>query len=411
MIPAAPRRGRGAIAAAAVLCLATAVVAVGAIGAARSAPSDEKAAVDRRLESAQDRLRQARDRESVLTGEVQGYTDRIRALEARLAPLRARSERLDAELASLRARLDELTAQLATERRRLADAEADLAQRRLVLGRRLREIYVREDPDPILVLLESGSISAALDTADVLQSITDRDGNIAQAVQHRVDEVRRARDRIASVRAEVSSSEQRAEVAASAAEAAKAGLETRQAGVRKLLTGRRALLANVKGDREDIEAEAEGLAGRSQKLAERIRAAQGLPPAPSGTVAVGAPSAAGLVWPVNGTITSGFGMRWGRMHEGIDIAGAGGTAIAAAAAGTVIVAGWVGGYGNMVVIDHGGGISTGYGHMSSLAVSVGQTVGQGTVVGGMGTTGHSTGVHLHFEVRVNGTAVNPLGYL
>ena len=156
MIPAAPRRGRGAIAAAAVLCLATAVVAVGAIGAARSAPSDEKAAVDRRLESAQDRLRQARDRESVLTGEVQGYTDRIRALEARLAPLRARSERLDAELASLRARLDELTAQLATERRRLADAEADLAQRRLVLGRRLREIYVREDPDPILVLLESG---------------------------------------------------------------------------------------------------------------------------------------------------------------------------------------------------------------------------------------------------------------
>ena len=307
MIPAAPRRGRGAIAAAAVLCLATAVVAVGAIGAARSAPSDEKAAVDRRLESAQDRLRQARDRESVLTGEVQGYTDRIRALEARLAPLRARSERLDAELASLRARLDELTAQLATERRRLADAEADLAQRRLVLGRRLREIY--------------------------------------------------------------------------------------------------------EGDREDIEAEAEGLAGRSQKLAERIRAAQGLPPAPSGTVAVGAPSAAGLVWPVNGTITSGFGMRWGRMHEGIDIAGSSGTAIAAAAAGTVIVAGWVGGYGNMVVIDHGGGISTGYGHMSSLAVSVGQTVGQGTVVGGMGTTGHSTGVHLHFEVRVNGTAVNPLGYL
>ena len=226
-----------------------------------------------------------------------------------------------------------------------------------------------------------------------------------------MDEVRRARDRIASMRAEVSSSEQRAEVAASAAEAAKAGLETRQAGVRKLLTGRRALLANVKGDREDIEAEAEGLAGRSQKLAERIRAAQGLPPAPSGTVAVGAPSAAGLVWPVNGTITSGFGMRWGRMHEGIDIAGAGGTAIAAAAAGTVIVAGWVGGYGNMVVIDHGGGISTGYGHMSSLAVSVGQAVGQGTVVGGMGTTGHSTGVHLHFEVRVNGTAVNPLGYL
>jgi murein DD-endopeptidase MepM/ murein hydrolase activator NlpD len=411
VIPAAPRRGRGAIAAAVVLALAAGVVALGVVGAARSAPSDEKAAVDRRLARAQDRLRQARDRESVLTGEVQGYTDRIRVLEARLAPLRARSERLDAELASLRARLDELNVQLAAERRRLAEAEADLARRRLVLGRRLREIYVREDPDPILVLLESGSISAAIDTTELLQSITHRDGNAAQAVERRVGEVRRARDHVEAVRAEVSSSEQRAEVAASAAREARAGLETRQAGVSKLLSGRQALLAGVKGDRRNIEAEAEGLASRSQKLADRIRAAQGLPPGPSGSVAVGAPSAAGLVWPVNGPITSGFGMRWGRMHEGIDIAGSSGTPIAAAAAGTVIVAGWVSGYGNMVVIDHGGGISTGYGHLSSLAVSVGQSVGQGTVVGGMGTTGHSTGVHLHFEVRVNGTAVNPLGYL
>ena len=228
------------------LALAAAVVALGVGGAARSAPSDEKAAVDRRLARAQDRLRQARDRESVLTGEVQGYTDRIRVLEARLAPLRARSERLDGELASLRARLDELNLRLAAERRRLAEAEADLARRRLVLGRRLREIYVREDPDPILVLLESGSISAAIDTAELLQSITDRDGNVAEAVQRRVGEVRRARDRIEAVRAEVSSSEQRTEVAASAAREARTGLETRQAGVSKLLSGRQALLAGVR---------------------------------------------------------------------------------------------------------------------------------------------------------------------
>jgi murein DD-endopeptidase MepM/ murein hydrolase activator NlpD len=104
-------------------------------------------------------------------------------------------------------------------------------------------------------------------------------------------------------------------------------------------------------------------------------------------------------------------MRWGRMHEGIDIAGSSGTPIAAAASGTVIVAGWSGGYGNLVVIDHGNGISTAYGHNSSLAVSVGQTVGQGAIIAGMGTTGHSTGVHCHFEVRVNGAAVDPLGYL
>ena len=99
------------------------------------------------------------------------------------------------------------------------------------------------------------------------------------------------------------------------------------------------------------------------------------------------------------------------MHQGIDIGGASGSPITAAAAGTVIAAGWSGGYGNLVVVDHGGGISTAYAHNSSVAVSVGQSVGQGTVLAGMGTTGNSTGVHSHFEVRVNGTAVDPLGFL
>jgi murein DD-endopeptidase MepM/ murein hydrolase activator NlpD len=99
------------------------------------------------------------------------------------------------------------------------------------------------------------------------------------------------------------------------------------------------------------------------------------------------------------------------MHEGLDIAGSSGTPIAAAAGGTVISAGWSGGYGNLVVVDHGNGLSTAYGHMSSIAVSSGQSVAQGTVLGGMGTTGNSTGVHLHFEVRVNGSPTDPLGYL
>jgi murein DD-endopeptidase MepM/ murein hydrolase activator NlpD len=99
------------------------------------------------------------------------------------------------------------------------------------------------------------------------------------------------------------------------------------------------------------------------------------------------------------------------MHEGIDVAGSSGTPIAAAAGGTVILAGPQGGYGNLVVVDHGGGLSTAYAHLSSISVGVGQAVGQGAVVGGMGTTGHSTGVHLHFEVRVNGAAVDPMGYL
>ncbi len=99
------------------------------------------------------------------------------------------------------------------------------------------------------------------------------------------------------------------------------------------------------------------------------------------------------------------------MHEGIDIAGGAGSPIVASAAGTVIVAGWSGGYGNLVVIDHGNGMSNAYAHNSSIAVSVGQRVDQGAVIAGMGTTGNSTGVHSHFEIRVNGAAVDPMGYL
>ena len=122
------------------------------------------------------------------------------------------------------------------------------------------------------------------------------------------------------------------------------------------------------------------------------------------------PSASGLIWPVSGPVVSGFGMRWGRMHNGLDIAVGYGTPIAASAGGNVIFAGWMGGYGNFVIVDHGGGLSTAYAHMSSIGVG-GGGVSQGQVLGYVGCTGHCFGPHLHFEVRVNGSAVDPLGYL
>lgn len=395
---------------AALLMVLTASV-VGVPATTDAAPADQQAEVDRRLERAQQRAQRARGREGVLTGEVEAYTRRIRALDARLAPLRARSARLEATLAEVTARLQRVTARLAAERRRLAAAEAALARRQELLSRRLVELYVRGEPDPILILVGSGSLSEALETTDLIETIADRDGDLAASVSDYADQTRRSRDAIAEVRAEVAVSEERAREAAGEARRARAGLERRETGLRTLLAGRRALLDDVRGDRREVEAEARDLQARSARLAATIRAAQGLPAAPGGSVSTGPPSSAGLVWPVSGTITSGFGPRWGRMHEGIDIAGASGTPIAAAASGTVIVAGWSGGYGNLVVIDHGNGISTAYGHNSSLAVSVGQSVGQGTVIAGMGTTGHSTGVHCHFEVRVDGSAVNPLDYL
>jgi murein DD-endopeptidase MepM/ murein hydrolase activator NlpD len=118
-----------------------------------------------------------------------------------------------------------------------------------------------------------------------------------------------------------------------------------------------------------------------------------------------------VAWPLNGPVTSGFGMRWGRLHAGVDISVGIGTPVHAAAAGRVALAGWTGGYGNYTCIQHSGAMSTCYAHQSSIGVSVGSSVSQGQVIGSSGNTGNSTGPHLHFEVRINGSPVDPLGYL
>lgn len=120
-----------------------------------------------------------------------------------------------------------------------------------------------------------------------------------------------------------------------------------------------------------------------------------------------------LIRPVSGTVTSRFGARWGRSHKGLDIGASKGTPIKAAAAGTVVTSsyGYNGGYGNYIVISHGNGIQTAYGHCSSLSVKVGQKVSQGQVIGAVGNTGNSFGNHLHLEIRVNGVAQNPQNYL
>jgi murein DD-endopeptidase MepM/ murein hydrolase activator NlpD len=121
--------------------------------------------------------------------------------------------------------------------------------------------------------------------------------------------------------------------------------------------------------------------------------------------------ARGFVWPARGTLRSRFGWRWRRHHDGIDIAAAHGTPIYAAKAGRVIFAGWYYGYGRTVILDHGNGVTTLYGHASRLVVRVGDHVDAGQLIAHVGSTGYSTGPHLHFEIRVNGRPLNPLKYL
>ncbi len=386
------------------------VLLVGVLAVPRSAAQGN---TNDQLEQAQARLQDARDRERVLTADVEAYGQRIQAVESRLISQRERSEALARDLADLRVRLAGLTRDLAAERGRLAAARSALARRQVLLARRLRELYVRGEPDPILLLVESGSLSSALETADLIEGIADRDAGLADAVSTFADETRVRVARIADIRAEVVSSEARAEDAAEQALAAKSELERERAGLTELLEERRTLLSGVQGDRQELEIETRGLQARSARLAAAIRGAQEpTPAAPAPAPAQPAPAGgSGFIWPAQGTLTSQYGPRWGRMHEGIDIAGATGNPIVAARAGTVILAGWSGGYGNLVVVDHGAGISTAYAHNASVSVSVGQSVSQGSVLAGMGTTGNSTGVHSHFEIRINGAAVDPLSYL
>ena len=117
------------------------------------------------------------------------------------------------------------------------------------------------------------------------------------------------------------------------------------------------------------------------------------------------------MWPCNASVVSPFGWRWGRMHEGVDIACGTGTPLVASAGGVVTYASEMSGYGQMVLIQHAGGVVTGYAHQSQIATSVGATVQQGQVIGYVGCTGHCYGPHVHYETRVNGAAQDPMQYL
>jgi murein DD-endopeptidase MepM/ murein hydrolase activator NlpD len=165
-------------------------------------------------------------------------------------------------------------------------------------------------------------------------------------------------------------------------------------------------LDDLNGDLAEAHDHEHDLAAKADGLRRRIIAAQ----AQRSVTSLGT-SSQGFIWPLNGPVTSGYGYRWGRLHAGIDISGYTGQPIVSAKSGVVIEAGSMGGYGNATIIDHGGGIATLYGHQTSISVGVGERVSQGEIIGTVGSTGYSTGPHLHFEVRVNGSPQNPMNYL
>ena len=384
------------------------VLLVAAPASGHDGIAKRKAEVDQKIGTLQERIDAARAQEGVLTSQIEVVTSKIHALEDDVSSASARLDELESVLALHQRRLDRLNALYEVQTHKLVFLQRQHKAATARLNKRVVEIYTSDPTSALTVVLEAASFSDLLDQLEFLNDIGTQDERIASEVanaklqmQETRNETRRTRSQVAATTKAVAdrTAEQRA-------------VRDRLAwSQRQLATARRdkrATLADVREDKQEALDHMSELLAQSATLAARIRSAQGSVVVPGPT---GPASAAGLVWPVHGVFTSGFGWRWGRMHEGIDLAVPTGTPVVAAASGTVVVAGWLGGYGNLVVIDHGNGIATAYGHNTSVTVSYGQSVAQGQLVAYSGSTGHSTGPHVHFEVRVNGTPVDPLGYL
>jgi murein DD-endopeptidase MepM/ murein hydrolase activator NlpD len=367
----------------------------------------KKASVDARIAALQARIDASKGQEGVLSSQLSEVATELQDAQAAVETAQASVDSLEAELTSARAQLDRLSEQLAAQTARLARLQAEYVRVVGILEARVRTAYMDEPPDMLSFLVSASSFDDLVDNVDFLDRIGRQDQRVAA-------DVARARRNAAAERAATIQTRRLQAAAVSVigarADAARAARDRLAADRDRLVTVesiKQSALADTRETRAEYVGEVESLAAESAALADRIRAAQ----AGAGSTGTGQPSAAGFVWPCEGVVVSGFGVRWGRMHEGIDIACAYGAPVHAAAAGTVIYAGWMQGYGNLVVLDHGNGISTAYAHASAILVSIGQTVGQGDEVSLVGATGHATGPHLHFEVRVNGVAVDPLSYL
>ena len=388
-----------------------AFAAIGALLLAAPAAGDvysHKHSVDARISVLQTRVAAAQQRAERLVSEIDSVNARIYGLEARVGDVNSRLAALESDLALHRRKLDRLTElfRIQTRRYSLLRGQYALAVERL--NARLVQVYEHGDVSSLDVVLEARSLSDLIDRLEYVRQLASADDRIATSVGRARDSAREARAKTRKLRGVVAA-ETRAVQART--EQVRAVRDELLASRRELVSARstkRVNLADVRASERQAVAESQALERVSAALGAQIRAAQA---ASSYSPPSSAPSASGFIWPVNGPVVSPFGMRWGRMHTGIDIGVSYGTPIHAAASGQVIYAGWMEGYGNLVFIDHGRGISTGYAHQSGIAVSNGQSVTQGQVIGYVGCTGHCFGPHLHFEVRVNGTPVDPLGYL
>jgi murein DD-endopeptidase MepM/ murein hydrolase activator NlpD len=355
-----------------------------------------------RIDEKKDQIQRHKAKEGVLSTTIERFNTRIDAVQGEISATERQLARVQDSLDRQKAKLLAVRDKLEEARDRLERLRSELDTSRRVLAARLVEIYKADSPDALTVILSADGFGDLLERAEFLDRISDQDREIT-------DRVRVLRDKAKDQTVQLADLEEQEQLAAERILSERnqiAAVEQQLEGARDQLASARAdragALAQVRGSRVELEGDLKALE------AEQVRVHAAIQGASVGSFKQGTGQ---LGWPVNGPVVSPFGMRWGRLHAGIDIAVPSGTPIHAADGGRVILMGWVGGYGNYTCIQHTGSLSTCYAHQSSFAISNGASVSRGQVIGSVGCTGHCFGDHLHFETRLNGSPVDPMGYL
>ncbi|MBE3519472.1 MAG: peptidoglycan DD-metalloendopeptidase family protein [Firmicutes bacterium] len=319
-----------------------------------------------------------------------------RSLAAEIARLEREIELTNKEIAYIEVRTEYLNARLDKTRKEIAATEAKLQTQQKLFEDRLVAMYKVGSVSYVELLLSAKSLTDLMTRARYLKEIARQDASIIEEYKKTKDQLNALKQSLEGDIRELAN--------------LRIDRERKVHQVASRAKERETYLAQIQSDRKKLEEALDELERESQLLAEEIERLQAQSSRPG-------KANLSMIWPVQGTITSYFGNRIhpilgdARFHAGIDIAAGYGTPIRAAEDGRVLVARYEGGYGNYVVLDHGGGISTVYAHCQSLLVKVGQEVTRGQVIAKVGSTGLSTGPHLHFEVRVQGQPTNPLNYL
>jgi len=364
-----------------------------------------------KIAKARDKIGRKRGTERALSKQIGGYNRRIDKLQGQITTLQTRQQRVQTDLDAKRAELERLQGELRGERARLVRLRKRLDVTRAQLRTRLIEIYKAEPPDMVTVVLNSDGFTDLLERGEFIKRISDQDRKIVKLVRDAKADSTSSEKRLAKLEGRQRTVTAIVQKRRDEISAVRMELVGTRVGYTRTKNGKAAALLNVRAARKNLEQHVDSLEKASSRIAAQLGQLQGRY---AGDLPIRRGNGS-MIWPVNGPVTGVFGeARPGHMHAGLDIAAGEGTPIHAADSGKVVLIqgiGASGGYGNFTCVQHTQSMSTCYAHQSRVGTSVGASVSKGQVIGAVGNTGHSFGAHLHFEVRVNGSPVNPMGYL